>query len=124
MEIDKTKFNYRKADVTDIETLIEYRIQFITEWQGSPTVEIEKTLRATLYRYFMKAIENDTFVSWKAEYDHKAIGFSGMVIREQPGTFEMPNGNTGYILNMFTIHWKVHGEVWQKEKLMMRHFSH
>ena len=26
-----------------------------------------------------------------------------MVIREQPGNFEIPNGRTGYILNMFTV---------------------
>jgi len=26
-----------------------------------------------------------------------------MVVREQPGNFEIPNGKTGYILNMYTI---------------------
>ena len=26
-----------------------------------------------------------------------------MVIREQPGNFEIPKGKTGYILNMFTL---------------------
>lgn len=103
MQIDKSKLYFRKAEIKDIETLINYRIQFITEWQGNPTAEIEKTLRTTLNQYFTKALANDTFVAWIAEFENKAIGFSGMVIREQPGTFDMPYGKTGYILNMFTV---------------------
>ena len=33
-----------------------------------------------------------------------------MVIREQPGNFEVMNGRTGYILNMFTVkEYRKHG---------------
>ena len=103
MQIDKTRLYFRRAENKDIETLINYRIQFITEWQGNPTEEIVTTLRKTLFQYFTKALANNTFVAWIAEFKDKAIGFSGMVIREQPGTFEMPHGKTGYILNMFTV---------------------
>jgi GNAT superfamily N-acetyltransferase len=103
MKIDKTKISLRRASMTDIETMVEYRITFLKEAQGIPSPELESFLRQSLRRYFNRSLKDDSFVSWIAEYENKYIGFSGMVIREQPGNFEVPNGKTGYILNMFTV---------------------
>ena len=103
MEIDKNKIKLKKATISDIETIIEYRIIFLKEAQGTLSKELELSLRKSLRQYFTKSIENDSFIAWIAEYENKSIGFSGMVIREQPGNFEIPNGKTGYILNMFTL---------------------
>ncbi|MFA6127742.1 MAG: GNAT family N-acetyltransferase [Bacteroidales bacterium] len=103
MEIDKNKVTLKKVTISDIETIIEYRIIFLQEVQGIPGKKLELSLRKSLRQYFTKSIENDSFISWIAEFDNKSIGFSGMVIREQPGNFEIPNGKTGYILNMFTL---------------------
>jgi ribosomal protein S18 acetylase RimI-like enzyme len=101
--LDKNKISLRKANNSDIETLIEYWIVFLNEAQDNPLPIPESAFRQILRKYFEKAYNNDTFVFWIAEYDGKPIGFSGMVIREQPGNFEIPNGRTGYILNMFTL---------------------
>ena len=103
MMLDKNKISLRKANNSDIETLIEYRIVFLNEAQDNPLPIPESAFRQILRKYFEKAYNNDTFVFWIAEYDGKPIGFSGMVIREQPGNFEIPNGRTGYIVNMFKI---------------------
>jgi len=103
MKIDKTKISLRRVFIIDIETIIEYRITFLKEAQGIPSPELESLLRQSLKQYFTRSLKNETFVSWIAEYENKSIGFSGMIIREQPGNFEVPNGKTGYILNMFTI---------------------
>lgn len=103
MEIDRKKITIKKATISDIETIIEYRIIFLQEAQGIPSKELEIILRKSLRQYFSKSIENDSFISWIAEYENKSIGFSGMVIREQPGNFEITNGKTGYVLNMFTL---------------------
>ncbi|TAL59779.1 MAG: GNAT family N-acetyltransferase [Bacteroidetes bacterium] len=103
MEIDRNKITLKKATISDIETIIEYRIIFLQEVQGIPGKELELSLRKSLWQYFTKSIENDSFISWIAEYENKSIGFSGMVIKEQPGNFEIPNGKIGYILNMFTL---------------------
>lgn len=102
MKIDSNKIILKKAASADIETIIEYRIIFLQEAQGIPGKELELSLRKSLRQYFTKSLENDSFVFWIAEYENKSIGFSGMVIREQPGNFEFPNGKTAYILNMFT----------------------
>jgi ribosomal protein S18 acetylase RimI-like enzyme len=103
MKIDRNKIILKKATISDIEILIEYRIIFLIEVQGKPSEELELSLRKSLRQYFTKSIENDSFITWIAEYENKSIGFSGMVIREQPGNFEIPNGMTGYILNMYTL---------------------
>ncbi len=103
MKIDRSKIILKKATVSDIETIITYRIIFLTEAYGIPGQEIELVLRNSLKEYLRKSFDNDTFVSWFAEYKNILVGFSGMVIREQPGNFEIPNGKTGYILNMFTL---------------------
>jgi len=103
MIIDRTKISTRKATVNDIETLIEYRLIFLKETYGIPPPEKEVCLKKSLMNYFTRSMKNNSFISWIAEYDNKSIGFSGMVIREQPGNFEIPNGRTGYILNMFTV---------------------
>jgi hypothetical protein len=103
MKIDRSKILLRKATRSDIETLIEYRIIFLQEAQGTPDKELETILRKSLRQYFEHSLENNSFISWIAEYENKSIGFSGMVMREQPGNLEIPNGRTGYILNMFTV---------------------
>jgi len=103
MKIDKIKVLLRKASVSDIDLMIEYRITFLKEAQGIPSQELESQLRQSLRQYFTRSLINDTFVSWIAEFENISIGSSGMVIREQPGNLEVPNGRTGYILNMFTV---------------------
>lgn len=103
MKIDRNNIVLKKAAITDIDTLIEYRILFLLEAQGNASKEQELVLRKSLKQYFTESIENNSFLAWIAEYENKPIGFSGMVIREQPGNFDIPNGKTGYILNMFTL---------------------
>jgi len=103
MELDKNKITLRKAGVNDIDMIIDYRIIFLKEVQSCPSQELESILRQTLKQYLKGSLKNESFISWIAEYENKSIGFSGMVIREQPGNFEIPNGKTGYILNMYTI---------------------
>ena len=93
----------RRATKDDINILSEYRIIFLSETYGSTTPEKEISLKDTLKEYFNRSLEDNSFISWIAEYDKRPVGFSGLVIREQPGNFEVPRGKTGYILNMFTI---------------------
>ncbi len=103
MKINKKEISLRKASLNDIDKLTEFRVAFLKEAQGTPTSQLEDHLIMSLKQYFKRSLESNSFVSWIAEYENKSIGFSGMVIREQPGNFEIPNGKTGYILNMFTI---------------------
>jgi hypothetical protein len=86
MEIEKSKISLKRASVSDIETLIEYRIIFLEETYGAPSTETNSRLRQSLKQYFTRSLKNDSFVCWIAEYENKPVGFSGMVIRDQPVT--------------------------------------
>ena len=103
MEINLNEIKYRKATAADIETLIDYRSIFLKEAYPFPGEEVERVLRSSLKEYLLKSFEADTFLAWLAEYEGSPVGFSGLVMREQPGNFDLPNGKTGYILNMFTL---------------------
>lgn len=103
MMVERSKLTFRKAAVNDIATLIEYRIIFLKETYGDISPEKEFALRESLLGYFRRSLHDNSFISWICEYGHRAVGFSGLVIREQPGNFEVPNGKTGYILNMYTL---------------------
>jgi GNAT superfamily N-acetyltransferase len=103
MKIDKNRITLRRATIDDIDTLTEYRIIFLEDAYGSQTPEFKFLLRQSLKDYFTRYLKSGLFISWVAEYENKSVGFSGMVIREQPGNFEIPSGKTGYILNMFTL---------------------
>ncbi len=98
-----TKITIRKATEKDIETLTEYRIIFLKETYGVPSSVRESHLRKSLSEYFARSLRDQSFISWIAEFGNRPVGFSGLVIREQPGNFDVPNGRTGYILNMFTL---------------------
>jgi GNAT superfamily N-acetyltransferase len=103
MKMDINKITLRKATLNDLEALIRYRIIFLKEAQGEPSPQLESHLKQSLRQYFTQSLKNDSFVSFIAEYENNSVGFSGMVIREQPGNFQIPDGKTGYILNMFTV---------------------
>jgi ribosomal protein S18 acetylase RimI-like enzyme len=103
MKIDKTAISLRRATERDLDTLIEYRIMFLKDSYGDPSPEVESRLKISLKKYFSAALKEGLYISWIAEYKDKPIGFSGMVFREQPGNFDIPNGKTGYILNIFTL---------------------
>lgn len=103
MKIDTNKISYRKATNLDIQLIVDYRIIFLTELQGRQTKEKESDLRKVLTEYFIKSINNNSYIGWIAEIDDKPIGFGGMVIQEIPGNFSLMNGLEGYILNMYTV---------------------
>ena len=103
MKIDTNKITFRKATIRDIDILIEGRIIFLAETYGTPSQEIISNLKKSLKDYFTRAFTNNSYFSWIAEYGNKPVGFSGLSLREQPGNFDVPNGKTGYILNMYTV---------------------
>ncbi len=103
MKIEKNKIHYRKAELKDIQLLIDSRIIFLKEIQKEYSKSKEIQLRKELKLYFEKALKNKTYISWIAEYNKQAIGFGAVAIRQQPGNFKYVSGRVGYVLNMFTL---------------------
>ena len=104
MKIENHKINYRRANINDIEILVDYRIQFLNELYNHPENGETEILRNTLRQYFSEAIPSKNFIAWLAEYDGKIIGTSGMVVWRIPARYGgLEYGRLGYILNLYTI---------------------
>jgi len=103
MQINTNQLFFRKANLSEVNLLVEYRIRFLREFQGEQSEENEAYLHEQLNAYFREAIENETFVAFFAEYEQMTIGFSGMMIQSIPGNFNLPDGRQGNILNMYML---------------------
>ncbi|MFM2223927.1 MAG: hypothetical protein RJA07_129 [Bacteroidota bacterium] len=97
------KITYHKATIEHLEMLVESRVEFLTEFWGEQTEEVKQKLRTELKSFFEREIPLHTYVSWIAICDEKLVGVGGMKIYQMPGSFRVPNGMIGYILNMHTV---------------------
>jgi GNAT superfamily N-acetyltransferase len=104
MNIESEKIHYRKANLADLEVLVEYRIRFQHELRSRPQDARTEVLKKSLREYFKKAISTPDFVSILAEYDKRVIGTSAMVIWQRPPRYGgLESGKAGYILNLYTL---------------------
>lgn len=104
MTIAREQIHYRRAQTSDIDTLINFRIRFLNELYNHPENEESEIIKKGLREYFSKAIPAKNFVAWLAEYNGKTIGTSGMVIWHVPSRYGgLESGRLGYILNMYTV---------------------
>jgi ribosomal protein S18 acetylase RimI-like enzyme len=103
MQIESEKITYRKLTSHDANILVDCRILYLKETQGDQPSDKELQLRNKLTEYFKKTLSENTLIAWIAEYNKQPIGFGGMAIHYNPGSFDMINGKEGYILNMYTL---------------------
>jgi GNAT superfamily N-acetyltransferase len=103
-KIENEKIFYRKANVNDIDALVEYRIKFLDELYDRPKEYEIKIIKKTIGKYFSKKIPTNDFIAWIAEFKGKIVGTSGMVIWRLPSRYGgLESGKLGYILNLYTI---------------------
>ena len=86
-----------------IPQLIALRLEFLISLKGMQPENKVKALTQHLHQYYSKAIPAEAFVGWIVWNDEQAVGVGGLVVREQPGHFDWPDGKLGYILNMYTM---------------------
>jgi len=104
MKIERDKINYRRANINDIEFLVDYRVRFLNELYNHPEDDENEILRKALRQYFSEAIPSNNFIAWLAEYNGKIIGTSGMVVWRMPARYGgLESGRLGYILNLYTV---------------------
>lgn len=104
MEIENDRINYRRANIDDIEFLVDYRVRCLNELYNLPEDDETKILRKALREYFSGAILSNDFIAWVAEYKGKIIGTSGLVVWQIPPRYGgLESGKLGYILNFYTI---------------------
>jgi len=90
------------ANENDIQTLIDYRVEFLKLVFGEPSEEAIAELKKTLLVYFKKEL-GQNYLSYIAKSGDTIAGMGGMIVREQPGNFKNPLGKMGYFVNMYTL---------------------
>ena len=103
MNIELSKILIRKVDTMDIDEMIRYRIDYLTEMQGERDENLVEKLKNELLAFFHKGIANNSFVALIAEHEDIIVGYGGLILREIPGDFNRASYLEGDILNMYTV---------------------
>lgn len=103
MSVDKSKLEIHTVDKNDIDTMVQHRINYLTELQGEKDEEYKIRLKKELSGYFLKSIAAGSFIAIVAKVEGKAISYGGMIIKQIPGDFNKSSYLEGEILNMYTI---------------------
>ena len=90
---------YRRLTENDIDTFIEMRISQLREEGAKEDID----LRPSLKDYYVRHMEDGTFVSWIALDGDRIIGTSGMSFVEKPPYYGCPSGRIGLLSSMYTI---------------------
>lgn len=93
----------RSVKKEDIETLVKYRLEYLTELLGEAPRESKENLRKELTEYFTEAFGQGLFFAFIAEEIGVVVGFGAMVIKKIPGDFNKSVYLEGDILNMYTL---------------------
>lgn len=88
---------YRKLAVSDLETFIKLRIHQLQEEGAQANIDLTPHLQD----YYIRHMEDGTFVSWLAVAGSEIMGTSGMSFVEKPPYYGCPSGKIGLLSSMF-----------------------
>ena len=93
------EIHYRKMAEPDLDVFIQMRICQLQE-EGAQS---DEDLREPLKNYYMKHLQDNTFVSWLAIDNGKIIGTSGVSFVEKPPYYGCLSGKIGLLSSMFVV---------------------
>lgn len=94
------QFNVEKADLTDIDELVQMRIEYLTEDYGSLTDIQTKKIRNQLPEYYSNHLNKDLFVY--VVKSEEIISCCFLLVSEKPANPSFINGKTGTVMNVYT----------------------
>ena len=97
------KITYQLATMNHIDLLVQSRIDFLEDHWGKQEKTAVDTLRTELQKYFDTTVASGEYIAVIAMNENKLIAVGGVVLRWQPGSFKIPEGKIGYIMNMYTV---------------------
>jgi ribosomal protein S18 acetylase RimI-like enzyme len=92
----------RKADMNDIEALVENRIEFVSSLRNHE-VEIIDDFKRYTKEYMMEHISDNSMVCLIAEDEGKIVATVMVCYYQVLPLMSNLIGNTGYILNVYTL---------------------
>lgn len=103
MQINLGEITYRQVKIEDIEELVNKRIIYLVELQGSRNEAYIDNLRSDLNEFFISNYQNDTFVGMVAHIKGKVLAYGAMLIKNVPGDMNSTQYKEADIFNMYTI---------------------
>lgn len=97
------EITYHRATLSDLEVLIELRMQFTTLLTGITAEERVTELKTQLRWYFTSILTDNTGIWVVAKYGSEPVGTGGILLRQNPPNFVNPGGSMGYYVNIYTI---------------------
>lgn len=92
---------YRKATASDLNVLIQLRLDYLAEDRGVLSETEKSAVAAQLGEYFPKHIGND-FFAFLAEAGGDIAAVAFLVIAEMPANPSFITGKTGTVMNVLT----------------------
>ena len=93
-------YTFRKANLSDIDTLIRLRKEFMACF--GPLGEKDQEALRNYKEYLLETMADATFVQWLAETRGEIAATGSISFYRLPPTGRRPNGRAAYIGNMFT----------------------
>ncbi|RDW20919.1 GNAT family N-acetyltransferase [Oceanobacillus chungangensis] len=90
--------NYRKANIDDIDKLIELRKQQLVDEGIEPSGDIDKELNV----FFHTKLSDSTLIQLLVEDKEEIIACGAIIFYEFPPSYTNKSGKKAYITNMFT----------------------
>jgi len=103
MKIEISNVTIHRVDDSEINAMVQHRIQYLTELQGERDERYKNKLKNDLKEFFRQAIADGSFVAIVAKIADQPISYGGMIIKHIPGDFNQSFYIEGEILNMYTI---------------------
>ena len=89
---------YRKADVSDIDILIDFRKKQLVDEGQTPDFDIDSHLRT----YFSQGLTDGSLVQYIAVENNENIATGGVQFFPFAPCWELGNGKTAFIFSMYT----------------------
>lgn len=90
---------YRRADISDLDALVEQRIRFFRD--AKPDMDAE-SLREPNRIYYAETIPTGECVYWLALYEDNVVGGGGFSLRRYAPGYLLQDGVSAYVFNIYT----------------------
>ncbi len=101
--IDRSSINFRIADKSDLDLIVEMRMDFIKEIQQCDDIgHIIKSSEENR-NYFLQHFNNSTFIGFLGDYNNQTICCAGLLLYSLPPLIAKINRLQGHVLNFYTI---------------------
>ncbi len=93
---------YKKADMTDIERLSQFRNAYMTEEYKTMSKDELDIMLASLPEYFKAHLDKDFHAFIAIDKNGKNVGSIFLIIQEKPASPRFPTGRMAIVMNVYT----------------------